>query len=117
MVDAHDSKSCLARGESSSLSRGTMEKLIVMLGPTASGKSDIAVKLATKFNGEIISADSRQVYKGLNIGTGKITKKEMKGVKHHLLGVTNPQKRFTASDFKKLAEKEIQKFWIRKKCL
>ena len=82
-------------------------KIIVVLGPTASGKSDIAVRLAKKFNGEIISADSRQVYKGLDIGTGKITKKEMKGVKHHLLDVTNPKKRFTASDFVKLTNGPI----------
>ena len=52
-------------------------KIIVILGPTASGKSELAVKLARKINGEIVSADSRQVYKGLNIGSGKITKKEM----------------------------------------
>lgn len=77
------------------------------MGPTASGKSDIAVNLAHKFNGEIISADSRQVYKGLDIGTGKITKKEMRGIKHHLLDVTSPKKRFTASDFVKLSEKAI----------
>jgi tRNA dimethylallyltransferase len=83
-------------------------KIIVILGPTASGKSDIAVKLAKKINGEIISADSRQVYKGLDIGTGKITKKETRGVKHYLLDVINPKKQFTASDFKKLAEKAIQ---------
>lgn len=82
-------------------------KIIVILGPTASGKSDLAVQLAKKLNGEVISADSRQVYKGLNIGTGKITKKEMKGVKHHLLDVCSPQKRFTAAEFKKLAEKTI----------
>jgi tRNA dimethylallyltransferase len=74
-------------------------KLIVIVGPTASGKSDLAVKIAKKINGEVISADSRQVYKGLNIGTGKITKKEMKGVKHHLLDVCSPKKRFTVSDF------------------
>ena len=89
-------------------------KIVVILGPTASGKSDFAVKLAKKFNGEIISADSRQVYKGLDIGTGKITKKEMKGVKHYLLDVADPiprhssgQERFNASDYKKLAEKAI----------
>lgn len=77
-------------------------KIIVILGPTASGKSDIAVELARKIKGEVISADSRQVYKGLDIGTGKITKKEMRGVTHHLLDVISPQKRFTASDFVKL---------------
>jgi len=77
-------------------------KIIVILGPTASGKSDVAVELARKIKGEIISADSRQVYKGLDIGTGKITKKEMRGVTHHLLDVFSPRKRFTASDFVKL---------------
>ncbi len=73
--------------------------MVVILGPTSSGKSDLAVELARKFGGEVISADSRQVYKGLNIGTGKITKKEMKGVKHHLLDVADPRKKFTAADF------------------
>ncbi|MFA6608402.1 MAG: tRNA (adenosine(37)-N6)-dimethylallyltransferase MiaA [Candidatus Paceibacterota bacterium] len=62
-------------------------KIIVVAGPTASGKSDFAVELALKNNGEIISADSRQLYKGLDIGTGKITEEEMKGVKHHMLSV------------------------------
>lgn len=89
-------------------------KIIVILGPTASGKSDIAVVLAKKFNGEVISADSRQVYKGLNIGTGKITKKEMRGVPHHLLDVCSPKKRFTASDFKKLAEIKIEEILKRR---
>ncbi len=85
------------------------QKVLVILGPTASGKSDIAVRIAKKFNGEVVSADSRQAYKGLDIGTGKITKKEMQGVPHHLLDVANPRQRFTASDFKNLAEKAIQK--------
>ncbi|MBM3206366.1 MAG: tRNA (adenosine(37)-N6)-dimethylallyltransferase MiaA [Candidatus Staskawiczbacteria bacterium] len=84
------------------------EKLIVILGPTASGKSDLAVKLAKKFNGEIVSADSRQVYRGLNIGSGKITKKEMQGVQHHLLNVANPKKRFSVARFQKLAQKIIK---------
>lgn len=83
-------------------------KVIVILGPTSSGKSDLAVLLAKKFDGEVISADSRQVYKGLDIGTGKITKKEMKGVKHHLLDVTTPKKVFSASDFVKLARAAIE---------
>ena len=82
-------------------------KIIAIVGPTASGKSDLAVKIALKYNGEIISADSRQVYRGLNIGTGKITKREMCGVPHHLLDVANPKKRFTVSDFKTLADKAI----------
>ena len=61
--------------------------IIVVVGPTASGKSDFAITLALQHNGEIISADSRQVYKGLDLGTGKITKKETKGVPHHMLDV------------------------------
>lgn len=84
-------------------------KIIVILGPTASGKSDLAVKLAKKYNGEIISADSRQVYKNLNIGSGKITKKEMRGVPHYLLDIVNPKKTFTASDFQKHGLKAVNK--------
>lgn len=84
-----------------------MKKIIVILGPTASGKSDLAVKLAKKFNGEIISADSRQVYKGMNLGTGKITKKEMAGIRHHLLDVANPKTKFDVVKYKKLANKAI----------
>jgi tRNA dimethylallyltransferase len=95
--------------------KNSKPRLIVILGPTASGKSDIAVKLAKKFNGEIISADSRQVYKGLDIGTGKITKKEMGRVKHYLLDVCSPQKCFTAVDFKKLAEKFVVEITDRNK--
>lgn len=82
-------------------------KILVVLGPTASGKSDLAVELALRYNGEVISADSRQVYKGLDIGTGKITTAEMKGVPHHLIDVADPLDRFTAMDWKKLAEKAI----------
>jgi len=82
-------------------------KIIVVLGPTASGKSDVAVRLAKKFNGEVISADSRQVYKGLDIGTGKVTKKEMGGIPHYLLDVANPKYVFSVVRFKKLAEKAI----------
>jgi len=78
-------------------------KIIVILGPTASGKSAYAVKLAKHIGAEIISADSRQVYKGLDIGTGKITKKEMQGVPHHLLDVVSPKKVFTAHNYVKKA--------------
>ena len=80
-----------------------MQKVIVILGQTAAGKSDLAVKIAKKINGEIISADSRQVYKNLNIGSGKITKKEMEGVPHHLLDVANPKIKFTVVKYQKLA--------------
>ena len=85
----------------------TKPKIIVVLGSTATGKSDLAVLLAKKFNGEVISADSRQVYKGLDIGSGKITKKEMMGVTHYLLDVVSPKKVFTVVDFQQKAEKAI----------
>ena len=91
------------------------QKIIVILGPTASGKSDLAVFLAKKFGGEVISADSRQVYKGMNLGTGKITKKEMQGIKHHLLDVASPKRRFTVSQFVNLAKKAIKEIFKKKK--
>lgn len=84
-----------------------MKKLIVILGPTATGKSDLAVRLAKKFGGEVVSADSRQVYKGLNLGTGKITKREMRRVRHHLLDVTSPSHVFSAADYKKHAGRAL----------
>ncbi len=82
-------------------------KLLVVLGPTASGKSSLAVELALLHNGEVVSADSRQVYKGLDIGTGKITAEEMKGVPHHCLDIADPHERFTAMDWKKAAQEAI----------
>ncbi len=91
------------------------QKLLVILGPTSSGKTALSISLAKKYNGEIISADSRQVYKGMNLGTGKVTKKEMAGIPHHLLDVANPKKIFTNSDFCKLAEKAIDDIFSRGK--
>lgn len=78
-----------------------LPKIVVVCGPTATGKSDLAVKLAQKYNGEVISADSRQVYKGLDIGSGKITKDEMSGIEHHLLDVVSAKKVYTVENFKK----------------
>ena len=78
-------------------------RVIVILGQTATGKSGLAVKLAKKNNGEIISADSRQVYRNLDIGTGKITQKEMSGVPHHLIDIANPKHKFTVTEYQKLA--------------
>ena len=86
-----------------------------MLGPTASGKSALAVKIAKKINGEIISADSRQVYKGLDIGGGKITKKEMGGIPHYCLDIVSPKKIFTVANFKECAEKAIEKIFAKNK--
>lgn len=88
-------------------------KIIVVLGQTTTGKSDFAVEIAKQIGGEIISADSRQVYKGMNLGTGKITKGEMQKVPHHLLDVISPSKVFYVSDFQKLVNKKIEEI-IRK---
>ena len=90
-------------------------KLIVILGPNASGKTDLSIKLAKRFNGEIISADSRQVYKGMDIGTGKITKKEMAGIPHYLLDVISPKQRFTVNQYQKLANTAIKKIFKKNK--
>lgn len=84
-----------------------MSDVIVLVGPTASGKSALAVELARRFDGEVISADSRQVYRGLDIGSGKITRREMKGVPHHLLDVADPKRTYTTHDFAKKANVAI----------
>ena len=90
-------------------------KIIVVLGPTASGKSDLAVDLALKFDGEIISTDSRQVYTGLDIGSGKIIPEEMKGIPHYLLDEFDPSDVFTVAQFKDKAEKIIEDILVRGK--
>jgi tRNA dimethylallyltransferase len=82
-------------------------KIIAVVGPTASGKSDLAVGIARAFSGEVISADSRQVYQGMDIGTGKITTEEMKGVTHHLLDVASPKRTFTVAQYKRKADKAV----------
>lgn len=84
-------------------------KILAIVGPTATGKSAFAIHLARKFGGEIISADSRQIYTGLNLGTGKVTVKEMVGIPHHLLDISNPKKVVTVSDYKTLATKALKK--------
>ena len=84
-------------------------KLLVIVGPTASGKTGLAIALAQKFNGEVISADSRQVYQGLDIGSGKVTPEEMAGVTHHLIDIAYPEDNFSASDFKLAAQQAIAK--------
>src|SRR3989344_1677934 len=90
-------------------------RVYVVVGPTAVGKSAYAVNLALKVHGEVVSADSRQIYKGLDIGSGKITKKEMQGVPHHLLDVADPRNVFTVSDYQKLAEAKIKEIISRGK--
>ncbi len=80
----------------------------VIGGPTASGKSKLAVELAKKVNGEIISADSMQIYKEMNIGTAKPTTEEMCGIKHYLINIVSPDERYSVSNFKKDAERAIE---------
>ena len=115
-------------------------KVIVIVGPTASGKSDLSIELAKKLTGEIISADSRQVYYGMNLGTGKVPRDRnpksqapnhkqilnskfqipnqdyySSGIRHHLIDVASPKKVFTASDFEKLADKAIKEILAKSK--
>lgn len=86
-----------------------MKKLVVIVGPTASGKSELAVKLAKMFSGAIVSADSRQVYRGLNIGTAKPTRKMMKSIRHYLIDIRNPNQTYTVWQYKKDALQKINK--------
>ncbi|MEK7648868.1 MAG: tRNA (adenosine(37)-N6)-dimethylallyltransferase MiaA [Patescibacteria group bacterium] len=89
--------------------------LIVILGPTASGKSSWGVEIAHEYNGEIVSADSRQVYEGLDIGSGKVTENEMGGVPHYLLNVIKAGSRFTVADYKELADTAIEAIYTKRK--
>ena len=82
--------------------------IIVVAGQTATGKSDLAVELALRHNGEIISADSRQVYRSLDLGSGKITHAEMRGVPHHMLDVTDVVNRYTVAEYKQAAQEAIE---------
>ena len=84
------------------------QKVIVICGPTASGKTALSIELAKKINGEIISSDSMQIYKDMNIGTAKPTKEEIQGIKHYLIDFVEPNIRYSVADFKKDAEKAIE---------
>ena len=84
-------------------------KIAVVLGPTAAGKSDLAVQLAKKFKGEVISSDSRQIYKGMDIASNKITAKEMKSIPHHLLDIVRPDQEFNLYDWQQTTFKTIDK--------
>lgn len=122
------------------MKRQNLSKIIVVLGPTSSGKSDLAIKIAKRFNGEIISADSRQIYRGMNIGSGKIARDFSKsevnlayrqagslksksqkykfisaGIPHYMLDIVSPKTNFNAAKFKKQTEKTIQDILKRKK--
>ena len=92
-----------------------LPKLIVIEGTNASGKSSLGVQLAARFGGEIISADSRQVFSRLDLGSGKITREEMNGVPHHLLDVRKPGEFFSMADFQRLAYEAIDNILSRGK--
>ncbi|MFO8059799.1 MAG: tRNA (adenosine(37)-N6)-dimethylallyltransferase MiaA [Bacillota bacterium] len=83
------------------------QRLLVIVGPTAVGKSDLAMRLARRFRGEVVSADSMQVYLGMDIGTAKIAPGEMRGVPHHMIDILPPTERFSAGRFKALARPVI----------
>lgn len=84
-----------------------MQKIIIIAGPTGVGKTALSIEVAKKFNGEIISADSIQIYKGLDIGSAKVTEEEKQGVEHHLIDIVSPFDEFSSGDWVKTAQKEI----------
>ncbi len=91
---------------------GTAEKkppLVAIVGPTASGKSAAAIGLAARFRGEIVSADSRQVYRGMDIGTGKVLPEERAGIPHHLLDIASPQQTVTLAEYQEQAFATIER--------
>jgi len=85
-----------------------VNKVIVIVGPTASGKTALSIELAKKINGEIVSCDSMQIYKDMNIGSAKPTREEMQGIKHYMIDIVKPTERFSVAEYKKQAEKGIE---------
>jgi len=92
-----------------------MKKVIVICGPTASGKTALSIELAKRINGEIVSADSMQIYDEMDIGTAKPTVEEMQRIKHYLIGNISPTARYSVSDYKKDAEKALEEIIINNK--
>ena len=90
-------------------------KVLIIAGPTASGKTSIGVECAKLFNGEIISADSMQIYKGMNINTAKVTEDEMQGIPHHMLDIVDPKDNFSVSEYRDMARKIIDDILSRNK--
>lgn len=91
-----------------------MKPLVILTGPTSVGKTGLSIKLARRLNGEIISADSMQVYKHMDIGTAKITKDEMEGIRHHLIDVLEPTEEYNVTRFKEEAESSLKGIYERK---
>ncbi|MFJ7667674.1 tRNA (adenosine(37)-N6)-dimethylallyltransferase MiaA [Lysinibacillus sp. NPDC097195] len=90
-------------------------EVVAIVGPTASGKTALSIELAKKYNGEIINGDSMQIYKGLDIGTAKITEEEMQGVPHHLLSFKEPTESFSVADYQKMVRAKISEIQARGK--
>ena len=90
---------------------GISRKILVIVGPTASGKSELAVRLAQELGGEIVNADSMQIYSGLDIGTAKSTREEQNGIPHHLIDVVAPDRFFSAADFTEAADRAIARIY------
>ena len=91
----------------------SLPKVVAVVGTNASGKSALGIELAKRFGGEIISADSRQVFKGLDLGSGKVTPEEMQGVVHHLIDVREPNEFFSMADFQKMSYAAIEDIRVR----
>ena len=91
------------------------QKVIVICGPTASGKTNLSIELAKQINGEIVSADSMQIYKDMNIGTAKPTKEEMQGIKHYLLDFVSPEERYSVAQYKQDAKNAIKEILLKGK--
>ncbi|MFE8699171.1 tRNA (adenosine(37)-N6)-dimethylallyltransferase MiaA [Cytobacillus sp. FJAT-54145] len=91
------------------------DKVVVIIGPTAVGKTKLSIELAKKYDGEIISGDSMQIYKGMDIGTAKVTKDEMNGVPHHLIDIKNPNESFSVAEFQELVREKISDITVRGK--
>ena len=90
-------------------------KVIVIVGPTASGKTALSIEFAKRINGEIVSCDSMQIYKDMNIGSAKPTQEEMQGIKHYLIDVARPDERFSVAEYKKQAETAIEEILLKGK--
>ncbi len=84
------------------------DRIVIISGPTSAGKSGIAVEIAKRFDGEIVSADSMQVYRGMDIGTGKLTEEEMQGIRHHLISVIGPTEEYNVSRFRDMAAEAVK---------
>src|SRR5690606_30002969 len=91
------------------------EKLAVLIGPTAVGKTKMSILLAKRFNAEVISGDSMQIYKSMDIGTAKIKEEEMAGIPHHLIDIKNPEDPFSAAEFQELVRSKITEITSRGK--